>query len=65
MAHLNLIPYNENPTIKLQESDPKQIRRFQQIVLSYGVSVTVRENMGREKKSACGQLGYETVLEAL
>lgn len=64
-AHLNLIPYNENPAINLQESDPKQIRKFQQIVLSYGVPVTVRENMGREKKSACGQLGYEKVLEAL
>ena len=44
-AHLNLIPYNENPMIKLEESDPKQIRRFQSIVLSYGVPVTVRENM--------------------
>lgn len=64
-AHLNLIPYNENPAIKLQESDPKQIRKFQQIVLWYWVPVTVRENMGREKKSACGQLGYEKVLEAL
>lgn len=64
-AHLNLIPYNENPAIQLQESDPKQIRKFQKIVLSYWVPVTVRENMGREKKSACGQLGYEKVLEAL
>jgi adenine C2-methylase RlmN of 23S rRNA A2503 and tRNA A37 len=33
--------------------------------MSYGVPVTVRENMGREKKSACGQLGYEKVMEAL
>jgi 23S rRNA (adenine2503-C2)-methyltransferase len=64
-AHLNLIPYNENPAIQLQESDPKQIRKFQRIVLSYGVPVTVRENMGREKKSACGQLGYEKVVATL
>jgi len=64
-AHLNLIPYNENPAIDLEESDAKQIRQFQKIVLSYGVPVTVRENMGREKKSACGQLGYEKVVAAL
>ena len=32
-AHLNLIPYNENPAITLSESDPKQIRSFQKIVL--------------------------------
>ena len=64
-AHLNLIPYNENPAIQLQESDPKQVRKFQSIVLSYGVPTTVRENMGREKKSACGQLWYEKVVAAL
>lgn len=64
-AHLNLIPYNENPAIQLQESDPKQVRKFQKIVLGYGVPTTVRENMWREKKSACGQLWYEKVLEQL
>lgn len=64
-AHLNLIPYNENPAIQLSESDPKQIRRFQSIVKSYWVPVTIRENMGRKKKSACGQLWYEKVLELM
>ena len=64
-AHLNLIPYNENPAIDLAESDEKQIRKFQKIVMNYGVPVTVRANMGREKKSACGQLWYEKVLANL
>lgn len=64
-AHLNLIPYNENPAIDLEESEEKQIRKFQKIVMSYGIPVTVRANMGREKKSACGQLWYEKVLAEL
>jgi 23S rRNA (adenine2503-C2)-methyltransferase len=64
-AHLNLIAYNPNPAIELDESTPEQIRKFQKIVMSYGVAVTVRKNMGREKNSACGQLGYQKVLEAM
>lgn len=64
-AHLNLIPYNENPAIQLEESSEKQIRKFQKIVMNYGVPVTVRANMGREKNSACGQLWYEKVLSGL
>lgn len=64
-GHLNLIPYNENPAINLTESDPKQIKRFKDIVESYGVTVTVRQNMGRKEKSACGQLWYEAAQEKL
>lgn len=64
-AHLNLIPYNQNPTIDLDESSPERIRKFQQIVMSYDVPVTVRQNMGRKANSACGQLGYEKVSQQL
>lgn len=64
-GHLNLIPYNENPTIDLTESHPAQIKRFKYIVESYGVTVTIRQNMGRKEKSACGQLGYEAAQEKL
>jgi 23S rRNA (adenine2503-C2)-methyltransferase len=64
-GHLNLIPYNENPAIDLDESDPEQIKRFKKIVESYDVKVTVRQNMGRKKKSACGQLGYEALQEKM
>ena len=60
-AHLNLIPYNENPAIDLEESTEARIKKFKDIVESYKVTVTVRQNMGREAKSACGQLGYEKV----
>lgn len=64
-AHLNLIPYNENPAIELEESTPEKIKKFRDIVESYKVKVTVRENRGREAKSACGQLGREKVTEKL
>lgn len=55
-AHLNLIPYNQNPAIELEESTPERIKKFKDIVESYKVKVTVRENRGRKAKSACGQL---------
>lgn len=64
-AHLNLIPYNENPAIELEESTPERIKKFRDIVESYKVTVTVRENRGRKAKSACGQLGREKVTQTL
>lgn len=63
-AHLNLIPYNQNPAIDLDESSPERIRQFQKIVMSYDVPVTVRQNMWRKAKSACGQLWYEVIMNA-
>lgn len=62
-AHLNMIPYNENPAIDLEESTPEAIKKFRDIVESYKVTVTVRENRGRKAKSACGQLGWEKVVQ--
>lgn len=62
LAHLNLIPYNQNPAIDLEESSDARIKKFKDIVESYKVPVTVRQNMWRKAKSACGQLGYENIL---
>lgn len=64
-VHLNMIPYNQNPAIDLEESTPERIKKFRDIVESYKVTVTVRENRGRKAKSACGQLGREKVTEKL
>lgn len=61
LAHVNLIPYNENPAIDLEESERVTIIQFKKILEDWGVTVTVRETMGREAKGACGQLGYEKV----
>lgn len=61
LAHVNLIPYNTNPAIKLGESDMDTIRQFQSILEKFGITTTVRDSMGRSVKSACGQLGFEKV----
>lgn len=61
LAHVNLIPYNTNPAIKLGESDMDTIRQFQWILEKFGITTTVRDSMGRSVKSACWQLGFEKV----
>jgi len=53
LAHINLIPYNANPLIKLQESDETTIRKFQETLEKLHMTVTVRDSMGRKVKSAC------------
>ena len=60
-AHVNLIPYNENPAINLKESKWENILKFKKILENKGITVTIRYTMGRELKWACGQLGYEKV----
>jgi adenine C2-methylase RlmN of 23S rRNA A2503 and tRNA A37 len=51
--------------IELEESTPERIKKFKDIVESYKVKVTVRENRGRKANSACGQLGWEKVTEKM
>lgn len=60
-AHINLIPYNENPTIDLEESSRNRMMEFKRILESHGITVTLRETMGRNVQGACWQLGYEKV----
>lgn len=61
LCHINLIPYNENPLVDFKESSMTQIRKFQKTLEDAGLTVTIRDSMGRKVKSACGQLGYEAV----
>lgn len=61
LAHLNLIPYNSNPALNFLESDPQTIQRFKALLEKKGITVTVRESLGRESKGACGQLGREKI----
>lgn len=64
-AHVNLIPYNENPAMPdLVTSEFDKIMHFKKIVETYDVTVTVRDTLGRNVKGACGQLGYEKVMKA-
>lgn len=46
-GHLNLIPYNENPAIDLEESSRNKIMEFKKILENGGITVTVRDTLGR------------------
>jgi len=62
LAHVNLIPYNENPAMKhFHESPEWNIRKFKDILEREWITVTIRDSMWREAKGACGQLGWEKV----
>ena len=61
LAHVNLIAYNMNPAIDLEESSKTQMYKFKDILENEGITVTVRASMGREGKGACGQLGDEKI----
>ena len=58
-AHVNLIPYNQNPAINLQESSWDQILKFKSILEKWGLTVTIRDSLWRDIKGACWQLWYE------
>lgn len=61
-CHINLIPYNENPAMpNLQETETSSIYKFKEILENNWLTVTVRTNMWREEKSACGQLWWENI----
>jgi 23S rRNA (adenine2503-C2)-methyltransferase len=63
-AHVNLIPYNENPAMPdLETSEYDKIIAFKKTVQIYGVTVTVRDTLGRDVQGACGQLGYEKIMK--
>ncbi len=61
LCHINLIPYNENPVVDFKESSMNQIRKFKDIVENGWLTVTIRDSMWREVKSACGQLWYDQI----
>ncbi|MCI6407741.1 23S rRNA (adenine(2503)-C(2))-methyltransferase RlmN [Veillonella caviae] len=55
-CHINLIPVNGNEHIQLYKPSNKDMNTFKDIVSSYGVSVTIRKEMGDAIQAACGQL---------
>ncbi len=55
-AHVNLIPWNPVAEHPFQPSPKAHVRRFQSIVQEYGISCTIRRELGQEIDAACGQL---------
>lgn len=60
LALVNLIPINEVEHKDWQKPDKKAIERFVTTLKNQGISVTIRKEMGKDIKAACGQLkaGY-------
>ncbi len=61
LAHVNLIAYNENPTVNFKRSSNNRIHKFKKILEESNITVTIRESLWNELKWACGQLGYEKI----
>ncbi|MBM3464230.1 MAG: 23S rRNA (adenine(2503)-C(2))-methyltransferase RlmN [Armatimonadetes bacterium] len=53
---VNIIPLNPVEGYEGQRPSNNRIREFQQIIESYGIKTTVRQEMGTDIDAACGQL---------
>lgn len=53
---INLIPFNPFPEVDYQTSHESRINRFRDILIHYGLVVTVRKTRGNDIDAACGQL---------
>ncbi|HTP60610.1 MAG TPA: 23S rRNA (adenine(2503)-C(2))-methyltransferase RlmN [Burkholderiales bacterium] len=55
----NLIPFNPFPNSGLKRSGAERIRRFAEVLLRAGLTVTTRKTRGEGIDAACGQLAGE------
>lgn len=55
-SHVNLIPWNPVAEHPFRPSPLTHVRRFQSIMQEYGISCTIRRELGQEIDAACGQL---------
>ncbi|MBX5466296.1 MAG: 23S rRNA (adenine(2503)-C(2))-methyltransferase RlmN [Firmicutes bacterium] len=55
-CHVNLIPWNPVPEHPFRPTPPERVRAFQERVQAYGISCTIRKEMGQAIEAACGQL---------
>lgn len=60
LAHVNLIPYNPIDQASFTTPNPKQVKKFSQILSKAGVSNSIRVTMGAEIDAACGQLANQS-----
>lgn len=59
LVYVNLIPYNETSNFTFKRSKKFQIDKFYDILKRENINVTVRREMGKGIKGACGQLRAE------
>jgi len=53
---INLLPYNECPTLSYERPEPANIEIFQNTIRNAGYTVMLRESRGSDISAACGQL---------
>lgn len=56
MSHINLIPANPVSENQFVKPDRKRIENFQNLLISYGLTATVRRTLGADINASCGQL---------
>ena len=56
ISKVNVIPLNPVAGTGFERSDQSQIKKFKDIVVSYGLDCTQRKTMGDDIDAACGQL---------
>jgi 23S rRNA (adenine2503-C2)-methyltransferase len=55
-AKVNLIPYNPNPGLAHERSEPEVVDQFRELLVELGISAFVRKTRGVDIAAACGQL---------
>ena len=63
LVHINLIPINNVRERDFVKSEAGQIKRFMEQLEKYGLSVTVRRELGSDISAACGQLRKSAIEE--
>jgi 23S rRNA (adenine2503-C2)-methyltransferase len=58
---VNLIPMNPVSDLPYAPSPPAAVEAFHDVLRSRGIVCTVRREMGRDIKAACGQLRGEVM----
>lgn len=56
LCHVNLIPVNTVRENSYRKSNDDRLKRFSDILESYGLTVTVRRTLGSDINASCGQL---------
>lgn len=56
LAHVNLIPFNPIGIKGMQATTEPEMRKFQKVLMDYGVPSTIRVTLGQDIDGACGQL---------
>ena len=62
-AKINLLPFNVHDKSPYKRPSDEVVDRFQEAMLGYGYSTSVRSSRGRDVTAACGQLGHNASQE--